>query len=114
LAWASAGKRYPGPGGREPRPVAAGGRASWDGALETVAAADGTVSEGQGWTDLVVNTERGLRTIDGLLSGWHKPESSYLALLEAAGGELLARSYWTALEHGYLWQEFGDLHLILP
>ena len=84
-------------------------------ALETVAAADGTVSEGQGWTSLVVTPERGLRAIDGLLSGLHERESSHLALLEAAAGaELLERSYTAALAHGYLWHEFGDLHLILP
>jgi S-adenosylmethionine:tRNA ribosyltransferase-isomerase len=26
---------------------------------------------------------------------------------------LLERSYSAALEHGYLWHEFGDSHLIL-
>ena len=83
-------------------------------ALETVAAADGTVSEGQGWTSLVVTPERGLRAIDGLLTGWHESASSHLELLEAAGAELLERSYRAALEHGYRWHEFGDLHLILP
>ena len=84
-------------------------------ALETVAAADGTVSRGHGWTSLVVTPERGLLTIDGLLTGWHEPKSSHLQLLEAAAGlELLNRSYRAAHELGYLWHEFGDLHLILP
>ena len=84
-------------------------------ALETVAAADGAVSEGQGWTSLVVTPERGLLAIDGLLTGWHERESSHIHLLEAAAGlELLDRSYRAAHEHGYLWHEFGDLHLILP
>jgi S-adenosylmethionine:tRNA ribosyltransferase-isomerase len=84
-------------------------------ALETVAAADGTVSQGQGWTSLVVTPDRGLRAIDGLLTGWHEDASSHLELLEAAAGtELLDRSYRAALEHGYRWHEFGDLHLILP
>jgi S-adenosylmethionine:tRNA ribosyltransferase-isomerase len=84
-------------------------------ALETVAAADGTVSEGKGWTSVVVTPERGLFAVDGLLTGWHERESSHLALLEAAAGvDLLERSYRAALEHGYLWHEFGDLHLILP
>ena len=43
-------------------------------ALETVAAADGAVSGGRGWTSLVVTPERGLLAIDGLLTGWHEPE----------------------------------------
>jgi S-adenosylmethionine:tRNA ribosyltransferase-isomerase len=84
-------------------------------ALESVAAADGTLSEGRGWTRVVVTPERGLLAIDGLLTGWHENESSHLELLEAAAGaELLALSYRAALERGYRWHEFGDLHLILP
>ncbi|HEY3020958.1 MAG TPA: S-adenosylmethionine:tRNA ribosyltransferase-isomerase [Solirubrobacteraceae bacterium] len=84
-------------------------------ALETVAAPDGTVQAGGGWTGLVVTPERGLRAIDGLLTGWHEPAASHLQLLEAAAGdELLARCYAAALEHGYLWHEFGDSHLVLP
>jgi S-adenosylmethionine:tRNA ribosyltransferase-isomerase len=84
-------------------------------ALETVAEADGTVHAGSGWTGLVVTPERGLRTVDGLLTGWHEPEASHLQMLEAvAGAELLERSYAAALENGYLWHEFGDSHLVVP
>ena len=84
-------------------------------ALETVAAEDGTVAAGEGWTRLVVTPERGLHAVDGLITGWHEPEASHLQLLEAvAGPELLAASYAEALAHGYLWHEFGDSHLILP
>jgi S-adenosylmethionine:tRNA ribosyltransferase-isomerase len=83
-------------------------------ALETVARPDGTVAAGEGWTNLVVTPERGLWTVDGLLTGFHEPEASHLDLLRAAAGdELLARSYQSALEHGYLWHEFGDSHLVL-
>ena len=84
-------------------------------ALETVAAPDGTVRGGDGWTGLVVTPERGLWAVDGLLTGWHEPQASHLLMLEAvAGPELLARSYAAALEAGYLWHEFGDSHLVLP
>jgi S-adenosylmethionine:tRNA ribosyltransferase-isomerase len=84
-------------------------------ALETVATPSGNVGEGSGWTDLVVTAERGLRAVDGLLTGWHEPESSHRQLLEAvAGRELVELSYREAQEHGYLWHEFGDSHLILP
>jgi S-adenosylmethionine:tRNA ribosyltransferase-isomerase len=84
-------------------------------ALETVAAGDGTVSEGRGRTSLLITPRRGILAVDGLLTGWHEPESSHLQLLEAvAGRELLERSYRAALARGYRWHEFGDLHLILP
>ena len=83
-------------------------------ALETVAGPDGSVEPGSGWTGLVVTPERGLRAVDGLITGWHEPEASHLQLLEAAAGaELLERCYRAALERGYLWHEFGDSHLIL-
>jgi S-adenosylmethionine:tRNA ribosyltransferase-isomerase len=84
-------------------------------ALESVAQPDGSVEAGAGWTNLVVTPERGLRAVDGLLTGWHEPEASHLQLLRAvAGDELLEHSYRAALRHGYLWHEFGDSHLILP
>jgi S-adenosylmethionine:tRNA ribosyltransferase-isomerase len=84
-------------------------------ALETAADAGGRVTPGEGWTSLVVTPERGLRAVDGLLSGWHEPAASHLDLLRAAAGdELLERCYAEALAEGYLWHEFGDSHLILP
>jgi len=84
-------------------------------ALETVAAPDGTVRAGSGWTNLVISADRGPRTVDGLLTGWHEPLASHLQMLEAIAGEGLVRScYTSALARGYLWHEFGDSHLILP
>jgi S-adenosylmethionine:tRNA ribosyltransferase-isomerase len=84
-------------------------------ALETVAEPDGTVRAGEGWTGLVVGPDRPVRAVDGLITGWHEPQASHLHLLEAiAGPSLLADSYTAALEHGYLWHEFGDAHLVLP
>jgi S-adenosylmethionine:tRNA ribosyltransferase-isomerase len=84
-------------------------------ALETTAQPDGTVAAGKGWTTLVVTPERGLWTVDGLLSGWHESDASHLQLLGAATGDaLLERCYREALALGYLWHEFGDSHLVLP
>jgi S-adenosylmethionine:tRNA ribosyltransferase-isomerase len=83
-------------------------------ALETVARRDGTVAPGSGWTGLVIGPDRGVRTIDGLITGWHEPQASHLQMLAAIGGqELLERSYAEALQAGYLWHEFGDSHLLL-
>jgi S-adenosylmethionine:tRNA ribosyltransferase-isomerase len=84
-------------------------------ALETVAGQDGQVHPGQGWTDLVISPSRGLRAVEGLLTGLHEPRSSHLAMLAALTGlEHLKGAYSEALREGYLWHEFGDLHLILP
>ena len=83
-------------------------------ALETAAAEDGLAHPVDGWTDVVVTPERGVRLVDGLLTGWHEPASSHLLMLEAiAGRPLLEASYEAALAEGYRWHEFGDVHLIL-
>ena len=82
-------------------------------ALETVVDERGSVHPATGWTDTVVTADRSIRSIEGMLTGWHEPEASHLAMLEAvAGRELLERSYAAALEEGYLWHEFGDVHLV--
>ena len=60
----------------------------WAG-CETRAAADGVLSAGRGWTNEVITPERGMRAVDGLLTGWHEPQASHLGLLEAALGEEL-------------------------
>jgi len=84
-------------------------------ALETAVTADGRAEAYDGWTDLVITPERGVHAVDGLLTGWHEPEASHLLMLEAvAGRELLERSYEASLAEGYLWHEFGDVHLIVP
>jgi S-adenosylmethionine:tRNA ribosyltransferase-isomerase len=83
-------------------------------ALETVSDEHGIVTAGAGLTNLVVTPDRGVHAIDGLLTGWHEPESSHLQLLQAvAGRELLNRSYDAAHAAGYRFHEFGDSNLIL-
>jgi S-adenosylmethionine:tRNA ribosyltransferase-isomerase len=102
-------------GGREPggRVIAVGTTATR--AIETVAGIDGTVQPGEGWTDLVITSERGVRAVDGLLTGWHEPEASHVELVAAvAGRDLLEASYARAIQAGFHGHEFGDFHLILP
>ena len=82
-------------------------------ALES-AAAGGEVVASNGWTDLVVTPERGLRTVDGILTGFHEPRASHLQMLAAfAPPAALDRAYRVALDGDYLWHEFGDVHLIV-
>ena len=82
-------------------------------ALEMVAAV-GRVAPGEGWTGLTITPERGVRAVDGLLTGWHEPDATHLLMLEAVGGRaLVERSYAAALGSGYRWHEFGDTHLVL-
>jgi S-adenosylmethionine:tRNA ribosyltransferase-isomerase len=81
-------------------------------ALES-AAMQGDVVASSGWTELVVTPERGLRVTDGILTGFHEPRASHLAMLRAfASAEVLDAAYRAALSGEYLWHEFGDVHLI--
>ncbi len=84
-------------------------------ALETVADGSGSVHAGEGWTDLMITPARAVTSVDGMLTGWHEPEASHLLMLEAvAGRPVLDVSYAAAYAEGYLWHEFGDVHLLLP
>jgi S-adenosylmethionine:tRNA ribosyltransferase-isomerase len=83
-------------------------------ALETVSDRRGVVHPGDGWTELLVTPERGVHTVDGMLTGWHEPEASHLMMLEAvAGRPVLDVAYAAAEAEGYLWHEFGDVNLLL-
>ena len=83
-------------------------------ALETVTGQDGVTHPGEGRTGLVITPERGVRSVSAMLTGLHEPRSTHLWMLEAVADRgHLAVAYGEALREGYLWHEFGDLHLIL-
>ena len=81
-------------------------------ALES-AVASGAAIAAAGWTDRIITPERGVTVVDGLLTGFHEPQASHLDLLAAfAGGALLESAYERAVAAGYLWHEFGDVHVL--
>jgi S-adenosylmethionine:tRNA ribosyltransferase-isomerase len=79
-----------------------------------------------GFTRLLVHPGRGVFAVDGLLTGFHDPGASHLAMLYAVAGrrgaersenfgkDLVRDGYEQAIREGYLWHEFGDSHLLLP
>jgi len=84
-------------------------------ALESVTNGEGQTHAGEGWTCLVVTPHRSLQAVNALITGMHEPEATHLAMLEAlAGLSHIKLAYEEALRKGYLWHEFGDLHLIIP
>lgn len=120
-----AGRTGPGPAGSRPggAPGASGAGSGGPGAGAglggpgegTGAGSGGVVRAVRGWTDLVVTPARGVRVVDGLLTGLHEPEASHLLMLEAVAGRPALRSAYAAAVRGrYLWHEFGDVHLLLP
>lgn len=84
-------------------------------AVESAADAAGTVHASGGWTDLVLGERHPARVITGLITGWHDPQASHVALLRAvAGPDLVAAAYAEAEHAGYLGHEFGDSCVLLP
>jgi S-adenosylmethionine:tRNA ribosyltransferase-isomerase len=82
-------------------------------ALES-AWAGGRVRAAAGFTRLYIRPGRPVRAIDGLLTGWHDPATSHLAMLYAfAGKGVIQEAYTEAVRASYRWHEFGDSHLIL-
>ena len=90
-------------------------------ALETVTDRRGTTSPGEGWTNLVITRNRPLRAVNAMITGFHEPRATHLAMIRqviaAAGGgdhsSHLDRAYHEAQQAGYLWHEFGDSQLII-
>lgn len=67
-----------------------------------------------GFTRVYIHPQRGAYVADGLITGLHDPVTSHLAMLYAMAGQDIIRSaYEEAVQHRYLWHEFGDSHLIL-
>jgi S-adenosylmethionine:tRNA ribosyltransferase-isomerase len=83
-------------------------------ALESSVDHKGNPIASRGWTDLVITPDYKMRIVDGLLTGLHEPRATHVAMLEVvAGHEQIEKAYAEALKGGYLWHEFGDLHLIV-
>ena len=83
-------------------------------ALES-AWSDGEVRVASGFTRLYIHPGDSVHVVDGLLTGFHDPMASHLAMLYAIAGEEMVRDAYTeAVKSGYLWHEFGDSNLILP
>jgi S-adenosylmethionine:tRNA ribosyltransferase-isomerase len=82
-------------------------------ALETAADASGAVVPAGGWTDLVIDASHEIRTVDGILTGFHDAAATHQSILRAFLPEkTLGDAYAEAAAGGYYQHEFGDVHLI--
>ncbi|OTA41352.1 MAG: tRNA preQ1(34) S-adenosylmethionine ribosyltransferase-isomerase QueA, partial [Symbiobacterium thermophilum] len=82
--------------------------------LETVAAEDGTIQPGEGWTDIFIYPGYRFKAVDCLITNFHLPKSTLLMLVSAfAGHDLIMRAYREAVAQRYRFFSFGDAMLIL-
>jgi S-adenosylmethionine:tRNA ribosyltransferase-isomerase len=80
-------------------------------ALETAADPDrdGHVRAGAGSTRLLIQPGYDFRVVDALLTNFHLPSSTLLALVAAfAGRERVLRAYREAIVRGYRFYSYGD------
>lgn len=74
----------------------------------------GPVADISGEADIFMYPGYEFKTIDGLLTNFHMPESTVLMLTAAfAGWDKLKPAYLHAIEHGYRFFSYGDSMLIL-
>lgn len=83
-------------------------------ALESAAAADGTVRAGAGETRLMIAPGYRFRVVDRLLTNFHLPRSTLLMLVSAfAGHDLAMAAYAHAVQERYRFYSYGDAMVIL-
>ncbi len=81
--------------------------------LESCADADGVVQPGSGWTRIFCYPPYRFRAVDALLTNFHLPRSTLLALVMAfAGVEPIRRAYRHAVAQEYRFFSYGDAMLI--
>ncbi len=82
--------------------------------LETAAAAGAKVEAGSGATRLFITPGYKFKIVDGMVTNFHLPRSTLLALVGAFAGvdEILA-AYRHAIEQGYRFYSYGDAMLII-
>ena len=97
---------------REGRPVLAVGTTVVR-TLEAAARDDGAVPAGTGETDLFIRPPYDYRVVDALMTNFHLPRSTLLALVMAfAGVDATRAAYAEAVRAGYRFFSYGDAMLI--
>lgn len=83
-------------------------------ALESACAESGDITPGANSTDIFIYPPYRFRVVDALLTNFHLPKSTLLAMLFAfAGTPLVQRAYRHAVESQYRFFSYGDAMLVL-
>jgi S-adenosylmethionine:tRNA ribosyltransferase-isomerase len=81
--------------------------------LESAAAADGTLDEWSGATDIFITPGYRFRCVDLLMTNFHLPRSTLFMLVSAfCGLETMRNAYAHAIEKGYRFYSYGDACLL--
>lgn len=81
--------------------------------LESCATPSGALRPGDGRTDLFIYPPYAFRAVDLLITNFHLPRSTLLALVFAFGGtDRVRAAYETAIREGYRFYSYGDAMLL--
>lgn len=67
-----------------------------------------------GATEIMIVPGYRWRTVRGLITNFHQPQSTLLLLISALVGERWREIYAYALDHGFRFLSYGDSSLLLP
>lgn len=82
--------------------------------LETIAAQERGIHASSGWTNILIYPPYRFRAVDALITNFHLPGSTLLALVMAfAGRELTLAAYEAAIAGRYRFFSYGDAMMIL-
>lgn len=82
--------------------------------LESRARDEGSVTAGEGSTDIFIYPGYEFRTVGALLTNFHLPKSTLLMLVSAfAGREFVLEAYAEAIREGYRFYSYGDCMLVV-
>ncbi|MDZ7716030.1 MAG: tRNA preQ1(34) S-adenosylmethionine ribosyltransferase-isomerase QueA [Balneolaceae bacterium] len=82
--------------------------------IETSVTASGISKQGTGWTDKFIYPPYDFKITEGVITNFHRPESTLLMLAAAyAGYDFLMEAYEEAKENDYRFFSFGDAMLML-
>ena len=78
-------------------------------ALETAADNNGKIKSGEYYSDIFIIEPYTFKVVDNMITNFHLPKSTLLAMVSALGGyDLIMKSYKTAIENGYKFFSYGD------
>lgn len=82
--------------------------------LESRVTSEGSLQAGRGMTDIFIYPPYVFRCVDGMLTNFHLPRSTLLAMVFAlAGRERILAAYRQAIEQGFRFYSYGDAMLIV-
>lgn len=82
--------------------------------LESVVDEQGKVHEGQGYTNIFLYPPHKIRSVDGLITNFHLPESTLIMLVSCmCSREEVLDIYKTAVEKKYRFFSFGDATMFI-